>query len=135
MFREIAKKTFDKHILPHLPQKTQRDIANLRDLRDLPGDIAVDGKKAVEEMLGAVIGPFELNRLVNDRRKHLASVERSTGTTTVTVVEITDERPPDHMSPISPTKIQELAATSIITGTKIANGLRVTFTPRKASTT
>ena len=109
-----------------LPQKARQVIENLRALGRAPSDIVADTQQGVEDALSSMLGPPYINNLLNDRRKHLGSIERSGG---VTVVEITDERPAEHLSPIKPEKIRALAATSTITGMKIPGGLRVTFTP------
>mgnify|MGYP000971115965 CR=1 FL=1 len=113
-------------LLRILPQKAQQVIKDLRALRRAPSDIVTGTQQGVEDALSSMLGPPYINHLLNDRRKHLGSIARSGG---VTVVEISDERPAEHLSPIKPEKIRALAATSNITGIKIPGGLRLTFTP------
>lgn len=121
------RNAFDKHVLPYLPHRTQRDIADLRDLRKAPAEVIVDTQAELEQMLNASpIGQAMLNQLLNDRKKHCGCITRSDGK----IVEITDERQ-DHLEPISPTAIRVLAATSLMTSITIAGGVRIRFTPTR----
>ncbi len=98
-----------------LPEKTRQIIEDLRALGRAPSNIVADTQQGVEDALSSMLGPPYINKLLNDRRKHLGSIERSGG---VTVVEITDERPAEHLSPIKPERIRALATTSNITVSK-----------------